>query len=106
MKWKPSESLSRQLPAPKNRPYRPLDSAIRLPLPSQRMPLKAVVVGSCNPLAGPTPLKLMPSVVVATRIVMTSVFAFLGLPVTILVSAQLGVGEQLSLVEALSCFAT
>ena len=45
----------------------------------------------------------MPSVVVATRIVMMSVFAPLGCPVTILVSAQLGVLEQLSVVEALSC---
>ena len=61
-----------------------------LPLPSQRMALKAVLVGSWRPFAAPRSVKLMPSVVVATRMVMTSLFAFLALPVTILVSAQLG----------------
>src|SRR5690348_4938903 len=45
-----------------------------LPLPSQRIPLKAVVAGSWRPLAAPMSVKLMPSVVVATRMVMTSVF--------------------------------
>src|SRR6516164_5449888 len=77
-----------------------------LPLPSQRMALKAVLAGSCRPLAAPMSIKLMPSVVVATRMVMTSLFAFLGWPVTMLVSAQLGVLEQLLVVEALSCFST
>ena len=66
-----------------------------LPLPSQRMALRAVLVGSWRPLAAPTSVKLMPSVVVATRIVMTSLFGLLCLPVTILVSAQLGVFGQL-----------
>ena len=71
------------------------------------MPLKAVLVGSWRPIAAPLRLvKLIPSVVVATRIVMTSVFAPLGCPVSILVSAQLGVLMQLSVVEKSSCFST
>jgi hypothetical protein len=58
-----------------------------LPLPSQRIALEAVLVGSWRPLAAPMSVKLMPSGVVATRMVMTSLFAFLGLPVSMLVSA-------------------
>jgi hypothetical protein len=79
-----------------------------LPLPSQRMPLKAVLLGgsSWRPLTGPTSVKVTPSVVVATWMVMTSVFGFLALPVTILVSAQGGVFPQSWVVGWLSCLPT
>jgi hypothetical protein len=78
-----------------------------LPLPSQRIAWLSVVVGSSKPLAAPISVKLMPSVVVATRMVMTSLFAFLGLPVTIFVSAQFGVlGHRVAVGAALSCYST
>src|SRR5580698_7500612 len=49
--WKASESPSRQLPPPKNRPQLPLLSLMRVPLPeTQRTPEKEIVEGSLSPL--------------------------------------------------------
>jgi len=79
-------------------------------LPSQRMPFNAVVVATLRPAAMPTSLKMIPSVMVATRTAITSWFGLRALPLTRLVSAELGVFGHCwvagKLVSAFSVFST